>query len=372
MKGDGLLVSVCIPTRDRRERVLLALDSLAGQTLGPGRFEVVVADDGSRDGTVEALREAQAAGRWPFPLRLLELAPGGAAAARNAAAAEARAEVLAFLDSDVLADPSWLAAGLSAFSGDGAVDAVEGRTEVRSPDGITPFTPQTQNLRGGRYPSCNLFVRRGAFQAVSGFDTAFSGTFFPFREDTDFAFRLLDAGSRIAFAEAAVVDHPPTDGRLLTPLRQARRYLLEPLLRRKHPGRYRGEVDVHRLGGLRVARPRQKVYAANAALAAAAAAAWALGAPAGWTAAGAGGWALTYLLVLSAHRPWRARSAREALAVPLIAAAVPFVYAFSVLEGRLRLFLGRRAASLTEGGPEQGPRPPAASAASSCIRSVRG
>ena len=45
------VVTVVIPTRDRLECLRLALDALAVQTVPPGDFEVVVADDGSTDGT---------------------------------------------------------------------------------------------------------------------------------------------------------------------------------------------------------------------------------------------------------------------------------------------------------------------------------
>jgi GT2 family glycosyltransferase len=270
-------------------------------------------------------------------VRVVEVSrPGGAAAARNAAAAAARASVLAFLDSDVVPDPGWLAAGLQVLVGEGRTGAVEGATVVRDRAGIGPFTHQTENLAGGRFPACNLFVRRQAFEDVGGFDVGFAGAGFPFREDSDFAFRLLDRGWLIPFAAHAVVDHPPLEGSYSLPLRLARRYRHDLRLRLRHPRRFRRDLDVHRLLGIAIARPRQRAYAVHVLLAAAAAAGLLLGAPFWLTALLGSACGLTYFIILAAHRPWRARRPLDALAILPVAALVPFVYASSVLGERLR------------------------------------
>ncbi len=106
-----MLVSVVIKTRDEAARLRLVLASLARQTVplvGPGDrvpdaglcAEVVVVNDGSRDGTAGVLGEGQ------LPLRAVHLSPGrGRSAAANAGAAAARGDVLVFLDGDSLAGP---------------------------------------------------------------------------------------------------------------------------------------------------------------------------------------------------------------------------------------------------------------------------
>src|SRR5689334_7590279 len=73
------LVSIVVPTYNRRaglERLLLAL---AAQTLPAERFEVVVVDDGSDDGTAQLL----ATRATPYRLRAVNQANAGPAAARN-------------------------------------------------------------------------------------------------------------------------------------------------------------------------------------------------------------------------------------------------------------------------------------------------
>jgi glycosyltransferase involved in cell wall biosynthesis len=92
---DRALLSVIIPTYNRRELVLRAVQSILEQNVGA--VEVIVIDDGSRDGTLQALQE-----RFADDPRVQTLgrANGGASAARNAGLALARGELICFLDSD--------------------------------------------------------------------------------------------------------------------------------------------------------------------------------------------------------------------------------------------------------------------------------
>ncbi len=94
-------VSVVIPTHNRARLIGQTLDSLARQTFCD--YEAIIIDDGSTDETAEVLR------RRPETFRYLYQEQRGAAAARNHALAEARAPLVAFLDSDDLWAPEFLA-----------------------------------------------------------------------------------------------------------------------------------------------------------------------------------------------------------------------------------------------------------------------
>ena len=96
--------SVIIPTRDRQALLARTLESVFAQTLQPA--EIVVVDDGSSDGTVEFLES------MGDRVRLVQQRHRGPGAARNAGAATATGDYLAFLDSDDL----WLPWSLSAFA----------------------------------------------------------------------------------------------------------------------------------------------------------------------------------------------------------------------------------------------------------------
>src|SRR3954447_10289322 len=103
-------ISVIVPVRDRRVLLRQLLDSLATQTYTD--FEVLVVDDGSGDGTPEEARADEEAGR---PVRVISNEGVGAYAGRRTGVAASNAPYLAFTDSDCVADPKWLEAGVAAL-----------------------------------------------------------------------------------------------------------------------------------------------------------------------------------------------------------------------------------------------------------------
>jgi len=94
------LVSVIIPTFDRRSMVGYAVESVLKQSYT--RYELIVVDDGSKDGSVERLQ------RYGSRVTLLSQPHCGVAAARNSGARWSGGRYLAFLDSDDLWHPSKL------------------------------------------------------------------------------------------------------------------------------------------------------------------------------------------------------------------------------------------------------------------------
>lgn len=85
------LVTVIIPTRNRRQLVLRAVQSVLRQD--SASFEIIVIDDGSTDGTAQALSGQP-------HCQVLQTDHCGPAAARNAGIARANGQFMAFLDSD--------------------------------------------------------------------------------------------------------------------------------------------------------------------------------------------------------------------------------------------------------------------------------
>jgi glycosyltransferase involved in cell wall biosynthesis len=94
-------VSIVVPTYNRRRLLAGTLPPLLSQEPGPIPYEIVVVVDGSRDGTVEMLRDMPAAGR----LRFVTQENRGLAAARNRGAREGRGDIVLFLDDDMIAPP---------------------------------------------------------------------------------------------------------------------------------------------------------------------------------------------------------------------------------------------------------------------------
>lgn len=113
----GPVVSVILPTRDRSGSLPGAVESVLAQT--HPSIELIVVDDGSRDGTGRYLDEVAASDRRLRAIRLDE--PRGAAAARNVGIAEARGAYVAFQDDDTRWEPGKLERQLQALddAGDG-------------------------------------------------------------------------------------------------------------------------------------------------------------------------------------------------------------------------------------------------------------
>ncbi|HEX3596477.1 MAG TPA: glycosyltransferase family A protein, partial [Polyangiaceae bacterium] len=109
MSGEFEL-SVVMPTYNRKARLLRVLSALGRQTADTKHFEVVIVDDGSTDGTSDAVRATS----HPFALRLLQQKNGGPARARNTGVDAASGKLILFLDDDVEPLPELVGEHLSS------------------------------------------------------------------------------------------------------------------------------------------------------------------------------------------------------------------------------------------------------------------
>ena len=218
-----MLVSLIVTTYNRPDALRAVLDGLLAQR--DRGFEVLVADDGSRDDT-RALIEGTAR-TAPFPVTHVWQEDRGfrAGAARNRAAARASGDYLVFLDGDCvprpqfiarhrrLAERRWMVAGnrillSQAFTQevlDGGLPIHEwtlaqwrsararGAINRMLPLRDLPLGPLRKlgSRRWQRVRTCNLGVWADDFRAVNGFDEDFAGWGF---EDSDLAVRLINRG----------------------------------------------------------------------------------------------------------------------------------------------------------------------------------
>jgi GT2 family glycosyltransferase/peptidoglycan/xylan/chitin deacetylase (PgdA/CDA1 family) len=193
----GIELSVIVATHNRREQLRRCLDSLATQTSDPATFEVIVADDGSRDGSAETVEEL----RMPFALRVLRLEKGGKSAALNAAIAADPAAVCLFIDDDVVALPELVAGHLAAHHEDPKTLGIGPLTQppARSRDWLphahaAAWNERYAELAGRRldWTECyggNFSAPREALREVGGFATDL-----PAIEDIELGYRLAAAG----------------------------------------------------------------------------------------------------------------------------------------------------------------------------------
>ena len=193
-------LSVVIPTFNRKDSLRRTLDGLARQTYPGESFEVVVVSDGSTDGTDGFLAEYAPAS--PYILRPIFQSNGGPARARNHGVAEARGEVIVFLDDDVEPTPAFLTlhAAHHRVSDQKVVIAPmlpDPGLRWREPCWIgwehAMLGKQYNAWRTGEWAGCgpnhfysgNASVRRAHLRAVGGFDEQF-----PRQEDVELAYRL--------------------------------------------------------------------------------------------------------------------------------------------------------------------------------------
>ena len=228
------------------------LEALEKQSAPKAEFEVTVADDGSTDETLEMLSQFKA--QTELNLQWTSIPNSGPGNARNAGVAKSAGSWIGFIDADVIPDPDWVKNAIQLIQQKPDAGAFEGRTEVTQRNLATPFTHQTENTDGGRYPTCNLLVRRN----LANFHPAY---LIPFREDTDLAFSILASGYSIIFAPELIVEHPPLSSSYSRPLLLARRYYYDGLLARRFPSRYQLELDAHQIFGLKIPHLKRKLYA---------------------------------------------------------------------------------------------------------------
>ena len=246
------IFSIVIPAYNSAKLLSRCLEALEKQSAPKAEFEVTVADDGSTDETLEMLSQFKA--QTELNLQWTSIPNYGPGNARNAGVAKSAGSWIGFIDADVIPDPDWVKNAIQLIQQKPDAGAFEGRTEVTQRNLATPFTHQTENTDGGRYPTCNLLVRRN----LANFHPAY---LIPFREDTDLAFSILASGYSIIFAPALIVEHPPLSSSYSRPLVLARRYYYDGLLARRFPSRYQLELDAHQIFGLKIPHLKRKLYA---------------------------------------------------------------------------------------------------------------
>jgi len=201
-------LAVIVPARNAEKIILRCLESLAQGQRRPDL--IVVADNGSHDGT--CARVKQAAVELPCPVKLVFAATPGPAAARNAAlqALDAQTDVVAMLDADCVAAPDWLEQIELFFQNQPQAVGLGGVTWGYHPVTWVQKFIALQRCHYGRgrtgrwiasgqelfhgtlVDTNNAAFRRAALVAVGGFDEALCVL-----EDADLSVRVLAQGGRL-------------------------------------------------------------------------------------------------------------------------------------------------------------------------------
>jgi O-antigen biosynthesis protein len=194
-------VVVCSYNAERTmEACLISLEHLAYPD-----YEVIVINDGSTDHTLEIAEQ--------FPYCRIVSGPNrGLSGARNIGVEHATGEIVAYTDSDCVADPHWLDYLVATMERRGLVacggpnfpppeDRLVPSAVAVSPGGPTHVLLADEIAE--HIAGCNMAFRRDVLMALGGFDPIYRAA----GDDVDFCWRLQDAGYEIGYSPAAMVWH---------------------------------------------------------------------------------------------------------------------------------------------------------------------
>jgi GT2 family glycosyltransferase len=210
--------SVIVINHDGLRYLDRCFEALLEQEL-EGGFELILADNGSTDGSIEHVRK-----RFPS-VRIVDNGRNlGFAGGNNAAMREAAGRHLVLINNDTRARPGWLRTLVEAADADPAIGAVGSklvfleRPDVIQNAGSLLLTDGSGADRGSGEPDrgqydrreevfsacgCGVLYTRAMLEDVGMFDE----TFFAYYEDTDLGWRMRLRGWRVVYEPAAVVEH---------------------------------------------------------------------------------------------------------------------------------------------------------------------
>lgn len=224
------VIVCCYNAATTLDECLTSLDRLTYRD-----YEVIVIDDGSKDGTHLIAEKHRC--------QCIRIPNGGLSNARNLGIEKSTGEIVAFIDSDAYADPDWLYYLVTSLEEHGA-SAVGGPNLSPPQDGFTaqcvdqspgnPTAVLVDNEHAEHIPGCNMAFRKDVFDVAGKFDAQHRAA----GDDVDLCWRILVANRQIAYHPSAVVWHHrrPT---IAGYLRQQKGYgYAEAHLQRRYPGRF--------------------------------------------------------------------------------------------------------------------------------------
>ena len=220
-------VSVVIPVLNDPAGIKRCLEALERQTYPKDRYEVIVVDNGSTDGTKQTIErfavcgsrfagEDRTANRIPHIVnpRYVYEPIRGLHQARNAGIKEAKGEVLAFTDADCIPAPDWIEEGVEAILSTPNCGLGAGRIDVfaETPgkptaaelfEIVTAFRQKEYLERWHFAAPANVFTKREVISKVGVFrGTLKSGA------DIEWGKRVFNAGYKQFYSEKTIVKHP--------------------------------------------------------------------------------------------------------------------------------------------------------------------
>ncbi len=235
-------ISVIIPCYNAEKSILRTLKALDKQTIKG--YEVILADDGSADNTVEIAKSFR-----PKNFRLIVLAEkhAGPAAQRNLGAEKAKGEILLFTDSDCVPDKNWIEEMMKPFTDKNTVGVSGTYRTLNNNKLIARFEGYEIEKRHERIAkqkytnfigSFSAGYRKDIFKKFGGFSVDFKRAD---AEDPELSFKIAKAGYKLFFNPKAVVAHPHVSTLKKFWKQKFSRGYWRVLLYKKHPEKMKGD-----------------------------------------------------------------------------------------------------------------------------------
>ncbi len=201
-------VSIVVAVYNRAGEIGACIESLLKLSYPRAKREIIVVDDGSTDDTSAVVSQ--------YDVRLITQGENkGQSAARNAGVAEARGEIVAFIDSDCIAEPGWLhelvpyfkdsrnalvGGYVASFFRESCLDRYE---EAKSPLNMGETMLTGSGEESDFYvPTCNMLIKKDVYLQAGGLDEGLR-----VGEDVDFCWKLKEKGFRLVYVPKGRVRH---------------------------------------------------------------------------------------------------------------------------------------------------------------------
>lgn len=206
-------LSVVIPTYNRKQLLNKVLNSLSNQSYDKKKYEIIIVDDGSNDGTEQLVKNSIKKSK--INIRYFKQKNNGPASARNIGIKKSNSKLILFLDDDVVPSNSLLAEHVKMHKNKDDIAVIGYMTwandmkvnNFMKTDPIFHYNKlKDKGYCGfGNFFTCNLSIKKSWFKDDL-FDEKFSPSMIG-KEDVELGYRLVKKGLKIIFDKYAIAYH---------------------------------------------------------------------------------------------------------------------------------------------------------------------
>ena len=218
-----LRISLVICTYNRDKFIGEALDSLSKQSLSPAKFEIIIVNNNSSDNT-EPVCKSFISNNPDLDITYVIESNQGLSFARNRGIAEAKYEIITYIDDDAYAKPNFLELIYDYVNANPETAGIGGkvtpRYEIKEPDWMNKYLwgfvtkidlgDKIRPFRGKEYPAgCNMTYRKDLLEQIGGFNNKLKWR----ADDKYINFKIREVSDKIIYIPLLEVEHTIDDYR---------------------------------------------------------------------------------------------------------------------------------------------------------------